>query len=104
LGLKEPIIEEKENSVLITIKHEPLASPEAVILEYLEFNATIRNKVAREICHISGDYIVKEIFGRLVSRELIQKVPGTRTSSTAYEKGPKYDTWRRADSSTINEQ
>jgi ATP-dependent DNA helicase RecG len=90
LGLKEPVIEEKDNSVLVSIKHEPLASPEEVILDYLETHSTIRNKIAREICHIHADYVVKEIFNKLAVRGLIQRVPGTRTSSTAYEKGPNF--------------
>ena len=55
LGLKEPVIVEKENSVLVLLKHEPLASPEQVILEHLESHPTIRNKEAREICHIPAD-------------------------------------------------
>ena len=96
LGLKEPVIQERENSVLVTIKHEPLASPEEAILEYLEANRSIRNKKAREVAHVSADYVIKEVFNRLVARGLIQKVEGTRTASTAYERGPKYDTWRRA--------
>ncbi len=95
LGLKEPTIEERDNSVRVVIKHETLASPEQVILEYLSDHETIRNKIAREICHISGDYIVKDIFGRLVDRGLIEKVPGTDRSTTAYRQGPKYATWKR---------
>lgn len=94
LGLKTPIILEKDNSVLVQIRHEPLASPEVIILSYLEDHETIRNKVARELCNISGDYIVKELFNRLASRGLIERVPGTRTASTAYRKGPKFATWR----------
>lgn len=94
LGLKAPIIEERDNSVLVQIRHEPLASPEVMILGYLEEHETIKNKTAREICNISGDYIVKEMFNRLASRELIERVPGTNTSSTAYRKGPKFSTWR----------
>lgn len=94
LGLKTPVILEKEISVLVQIRHEPLASPEVIILSYLEDHETIRNKVARELCNISGDYIVKEMFNRLASRGLIERVPGTRTSSTAYQKGPKFSTWR----------
>jgi ATP-dependent DNA helicase RecG len=94
LGLKAPIIEERDNSVLVQIRHESLASPEVIILNYLEDHETIRNKTAREICNISGDYIVKEMFNRLASRGLIERVPGTRTSSTAYRKGPKFSTWR----------
>jgi ATP-dependent DNA helicase RecG len=34
LGLREPIIQERDNSVLVIIRHEPLASPEQAILEY----------------------------------------------------------------------
>jgi ATP-dependent DNA helicase RecG len=97
LGLKEPVIEQRENSVLVSIRHESLASPEEVILEYLESHSSIRNKVAREICHISGDYVIKEIFNRLVARGLIQRVEGTRTATTAYEQGPKFENWRRRD-------
>jgi ATP-dependent DNA helicase RecG len=94
LGLKEPKIENRENSVLVKIRHEALASPETLILTYLESNNSIQNKKAREICHISADYVVKEIFKRLVDRELIEKVPGTRTSSTAYRSGRLFSTWR----------
>lgn len=94
LGLKEPKIENRENSVLVRIRHESLASPETLILTYLESNDSIQNKKAREICHIPADYVVKEIFKRLVDRKLIEKVPGTRTASTAYRRGRLFDTWR----------
>lgn len=94
LGLRAPTIEQRDNSVLVTIKHEPLASPEQVILEYLESNASIRNRVAREITHISADYKIKAIFGRLEDRGLIERVPGTDRSTTAYQQGPKFANWR----------
>jgi len=94
LGLKEPKIENKENSVLVKIRHESLASPEELILSYLEEHESIKNKQARELCHIHADYIIKEIFKQLVERDLIEKVPGTRTSSTAYRKGELFHTWR----------
>jgi len=95
LGLKQPTIEERDNSVVVTLKHETLASPEAIILEYLESYPTIRNKEAREQCHIGADYIVKDIFKRLAQRRLIEKVPGTDRSTTAYRKGPKFSAWRK---------
>lgn len=94
LGLKEPMIENRENSVLVRIRHESLASPETLILTYLESNESIQNKKAREICHISADYVVKEIFKHLVDRDLIEKVPGTRTATTAYRCGRLFNTWR----------
>lgn len=83
------------SAVLVMIKHEPLATPETLILEYLENHDSIKNKEARELCHISGDYIIKDLFGRLTKRELIERVPGTRTSSTVYRKGPKFDPWKK---------
>jgi ATP-dependent DNA helicase RecG len=85
LGLKEPVIMERDNSVLVAIKHEPLASPEEAILEYLKNNPTIKNSIARKICHISTDYTIKNIFNELVDAGLIEKVPGTNTSATAYQ-------------------
>lgn len=86
LGLKSPVIEEKDNSVLVTIKHEMLASAEEVIMDYLEKYVSINNSTAREICHIARDYRVKIIFGRMVQAGLIEQVPGTNTSSTSYRK------------------
>lgn len=86
LGLKEPSIAEKENSVLVTIKHEALASPEEAIMDFLGTHPTIKNRQAREITHIHADYRVKSIFGRMVENGMIEQVPDTRTSSTAYRK------------------
>jgi ATP-dependent DNA helicase RecG len=94
MGLKEPAIQNLENSVLVTIRHESLASPETIILQYLENHATIKNKEARELCHIQGDYIVKEIFRKLVERQLIERVPGKRTAAIVYRQGPKFGEWK----------
>jgi ATP-dependent DNA helicase RecG len=90
MGLKAPEITSQENHVLVRIRHERLASPEETILDYLETHSSICNREAREICHISGDYVVKEIFGRLVTRKLIERVPGTKTGGTRYQQGPKF--------------
>src|SRR5438132_1064542 len=43
LGLKAPIIEEKDNNVLVLIRHEKLASPEETIMDYLENSDAINN-------------------------------------------------------------
>lgn len=86
LGLKSPVIAERENSVMISIKHELLASPEAAIMDYLEVNPTINNRKARALTHIRADHQMKGIFGRMVTKGMIEQVPGTRTASTAYRK------------------
>jgi ATP-dependent DNA helicase RecG len=86
LKLKEPVITENANSVLVRIRHESLASPEEAIMDYLETHATIRNSEARAITHVRADYQVKSIFGRMVEKGMIEQVPDTRTASTAYRK------------------
>ena len=89
LGLREPIIAERDNDVLVTIRHEALASPEEAIMKYLETHDTIKNKAARKITHVAMDYQMKSIFGRMQGKGIIEQVPGTRTSSTAYRKPTK---------------
>ena len=86
LGLKAPIITEKENSVMVVIRHEQLASPEEAIMDFLEKNSTIRNAEARKVTHVRADYQIKGIFGRMVKKGMIEQVPGTRTANTAYRK------------------
>jgi ATP-dependent DNA helicase RecG len=98
LGLKQPIIKELENAVLVLIKHEPLASPEEIILDYLKENSTIKNAKAREIAHISTDFRMKSIFNRMEASGTIEKVPGTRTSSTAYQLPTKKGTHTKSKS------
>lgn len=86
LGLKEPTISEVGNSVVVVIKHERLASPEEAIMDYLETHATIQNAEARDITHVRRDHQMKAIFNRMVKSGLIEQVPGTRTSNTAYQR------------------
>jgi ATP-dependent DNA helicase RecG len=86
VGLKEPSIRERENSVLVLIRHETLATPQEAIMDYLGTHDTINNRKAREITHIRQDYQMKAIFGRMLDSGMLEQVPGTRTSSTAYRK------------------
>jgi len=86
LGLRDPTITERDADVLVSIRHEALASPEETILKYLETHATIRNKEARAITHIGQDHKIKAIFGAMEENGMLERVPGTRTASTAYRK------------------
>lgn len=86
LHLKEPIIDQRENAVLVTIRHEQLASPEERILQFVETNGLISNKQAREVCLIREDWRIRTIFGRMVEAEMLEKVPGSTTSNTAYRR------------------
>ena len=86
LGLKDPVISERENSVVVDIRHERLASPEEAVMDYLATHEQVKNKQARAITHLPRDYQVKTLFVRMVKQGLIEQVPGTRTASTAYRR------------------
>lgn len=85
-GLKEPVVSEAGNSVVVVIKHEPLASAEEAIMDYLETHETINNKAARQVTHIQQDWQVKAKFNKMVEAGMIEQVPGSVTSNTRYRK------------------
>jgi ATP-dependent DNA helicase RecG len=86
LNLKEPVIVENEDSVLVLIRHEALGSAPEMILEYLDTNASIRNFQARRLTNIDSEYKIRKIFHDLETAGLIEQVPGTSTSSSAWRK------------------
>lgn len=85
LRLKPPIIDEKENSVLVIIPHESLGSPEELVLEYLNKNEEITNRVARDLTGIKSENSMKNVFLRLKSRDLIEPIPGRRGAASAWQ-------------------
>jgi ATP-dependent DNA helicase RecG len=89
LRLKPPIIEERENSVVVHFKHEPLASPEEAVMEYLNSHVEIVNRVGREITGIASENSMKNVFYRLRDRGLIEPVPGRVGFSSAWRKPKK---------------
>jgi ATP-dependent DNA helicase RecG len=89
LGLKEPRIEERDSDVLVTIRHEALASPEQAIMKYLETHDTIRNKQAREITHIRDSDQMKRILSTMAKTGEIEGVPGARFGGMVYRKREK---------------
>lgn len=76
LRLKVPKIEELDNSVLVTIKHERLASPEELIIGYLLDHDTIKNGIGRAVTGIKSENTMKNVFYRLRDRGFIQLVRG----------------------------
>lgn len=89
LGLRDPIMEERDSDLLVTILHEPLASKEETIMAYLETNGSIRNKKAREITFVKDGDQMKRILQRMAEKNLIDQVPGTNAGGFAYRKKPK---------------
>jgi|TARA_R100000455_G_scaffold31194_2_gene23871 ATP-dependent DNA helicase RecG len=83
LRLKKPIFDELDGSVLVTLSHESLASPEQIVMEYLKESDEITNQIARELTGIKSENTMKNVFYRLRDRgELEQspKVPGKKHS------------------------
>lgn len=76
LRLKAPTIEERDNSVLVTIKHERLASPEEIIVGYLKDHDSIKNILGRSITGIKSENSMKQVFYRLRDRGYISLIKG----------------------------
>lgn len=86
LGLRDPVIEERDSDVMVTILHEPLASPEEPVLQYVEKGQAIRNNKAQEISFIKDADQMKRILQKMVEKNLIEGVPNTRGGGFTYRK------------------
>jgi ATP-dependent DNA helicase RecG len=75
LRLKEPLVQEKDSSVLVTLRHESLGSPEQLVMEYLEMHAEITNGTARELTGIKSENTMKNVFYRLRDRNVLELLP-----------------------------
>jgi len=64
-GLVDPEITELENAVLITIKHQRIATLEDTIMDYLEENEFITNRIVRELSGEDDVNKVKKVFQKL---------------------------------------
>lgn len=86
LRLKPPFIEEKELSVLVTIKHEKLASPEETIMKYMETHDSICNKEGRELTGIKSENSMKRVFYKLKEQNLLERIPHQNGAKAAWKK------------------
>lgn len=86
LKLRIPEIKEQENSVIVYIYHEPLASPEQTVLNYLDSHTSITNSEARAITGIRSENSMKKVFNRLRNEDLIELVPNKRGAKSAWQK------------------
>ena len=89
-GLKVPIIQQLDNSVLVTLRHEKLGTPEEIIVEYLKRHDEINNSTARKLCFIGSENSIKRIFQKMIAAGLIERVAGRPLNKTGYVKGPKF--------------
>ncbi|MFZ6759131.1 ATP-binding protein [Undibacterium sp. Ji50W] len=84
LRLKKPIISEKDDSVLVILRHESLGSPEQLVMEYLEKHDEISNSTGREITGIKSENTMKEVFYRLRDRNKLEQVPNRLGNKAAW--------------------
>lgn len=86
LRLKPPIILESYSSVLVVIRHEPLGSPEELVMKFMEANAEITNSIARDITGIKSENTMKNVFLRLKARDMLEPIPERKGSASAWRK------------------
>lgn len=89
LRLKPPIVAETASSVIVRIKHEPLATPGQSIMDYLENHDEITNRTARALTGIRSENSMKEVFYRLRDSGLIDQVPDRSQAKKAWYRIPK---------------
>jgi ATP-dependent DNA helicase RecG len=86
LKLKPPEIEETENSVIVRIRHEPLASAEQLVLDYMKMHDEINNAKGREITGIKDSNQMKDVFNRLKEMGKLERVPEKLSTASAWRK------------------
>lgn len=84
LRLRAPEIQERESSVVVLIPHEPLASPEEVVLDYMRHHEEINNRTAREITGIKSENTMKNVFLRLKGKGLLEPIPERKGPAAAW--------------------
>ena len=97
LRLREPAIEERDHSVVVHIRHAPLASPHDTVVEYLKQNKEITNLKARELTGIRSENSMKNVFIALKDRGIIEPVPGRERGGGAAWQLTKYQSERAQD-------
>ncbi|MEB1608654.1 hypothetical protein VDQ74_01890 [Xanthomonas campestris pv. campestris] len=88
LRLKRPEIVEKEDALVVILRHEPLGSPEQLVMEYLSKpdQSEITNAIARELTGIRSENTMKEVFYKLADANQIERVPGKQGNKAAWQK------------------
>lgn len=93
LKLQPPSIFEKENSVLVIIKHEKLASPAVMVMEYMRTHDYITNSIGRGLTGEKSENKMKRVFWELRDQDMLEHIPNTNSSKYAWrltEKGKVY--------------
>ncbi len=92
LKLREPEIVQRDNSVLVVLRHEKLGSSEESIVRYLKDNDEINNRTARELCAIGDANRMKRVFQGMMRAKIIERIEGRAQNKAAYRRGPNFPT------------
>lgn len=86
LNLQDPVVMQTENSVLVILRHERLASLEDRIMAHLRRvpHLSLNNAEARAICNEGSDSKIRKAFQRMIGANMIEKMPGTTGRGTRY--------------------
>ena len=84
LKLMPPEIHDRGTSVLLMIRHQRLASPEEMIMEYLGGHEEIANAVVRRLTGIGSENTVKRIFQRMIKAGELESIQGRPLRYSAY--------------------
>lgn len=90
LRLKRPTFEEGEGSVVVTLRHESLASPEQMVMEYLKDTIEITNAIARELTGIKSENSMKQVFYKLRESGELEQTPKVKGKKPSWRK-PQLD-------------
>ena len=86
LRLKDPEIVETDTSVIVHIRHTPLASPQDTVMSYLDYHDEITNSIGRELTGIRSENSMKDVFLSLNRRQMLERVPGKGGNKAAWRK------------------
>ncbi len=86
IRLKRPLFEEHEGSVVVILKHESLASPEQMVIEYLNNEEEITNAIARDLTGIKSENSMKQVFYKLRETGQLEQTPRVKGKKPSWRK------------------
>jgi ATP-dependent DNA helicase RecG len=90
--LKEPTFVTTGNTFVVTLGHAPLARPHELVMDYLDSNPEITNRIARELTGITSENSMKDVFKQLQKGGRLEKVPDKHGNKAAWQKPVHRDT------------
>lgn len=91
IGLAQPEICQKDNSVVVYIKHEKLASNEDIIIKYLNKVSKIRGSTIKQICHFENEYQYQKTIKAMCNTGLIERTIHDKGKNSSYQLVKSHD-------------